>query len=163
MKSKTLFGIAAGAFILATELLFFWLIPTETGIFIATYPFYACMSIGHVCLLFYVVDKYKHPASFAPSIIGSIITALYLSGVIVMGMLSTNIRTCLFIEGIGVVIYIFAMTLLIGFASKDSVDSNIPDEPVRPYTSNPGYVAAARPVSSARRLPKAVNDDSENL
>lgn len=159
MKSKVFYSIAAGAFVLATELLFFWLIPFKSVNFTMTYPFYAFLSIGHVTLLFYIMSKYKHPASFAPALVGSILALLELAGIILAGIFLENVRTILFLEGIGMFVYIFTMTLLIGFAAKDSAEEPVPREPVRPYPDIAAPIAGTYRAPAARRRPPKMLDE----
>lgn len=160
MRSKVFYGIAVGAFVLATELLFFWLIPFKSLNFTITYPFYAFLSIGHVALLFYIVCKYKHPASFAPALVGSILALLELVGIILAGVFLESVRTILFLEGIGLFAYIFTMTLLIGFAVKDSAEEPVSREPVRPYPpDNAAPITGAYRAPAARRRPPKMLDE----
>lgn len=140
MKAKILYGTSAGAFIVAIQLLFFWLISPSSALFPAIYPFYTILPLAHVLIMFYVCLKYKYPASFAPSFVGSIITVAEIVGTILLGIFTTSIRTAVFAEAITSVVYILVMALLIGIESNESPTSDIPHEAVRPYATNVPFI-----------------------
>lgn len=162
MKVKLLYGLASAAFIAVTQLLFFWLLPVTEFTMSTIYPFYAVLTVSHTVLLYLICLRYKFPACLAPALAGSIITIADVVGSILLGLFCTTARTIIFAESITIVVYIFFMALLIGIASKESVDSDIPYTPVRAYATNPppelpcsypGQVSCESPFANTRPIP----------
>ena len=158
MKKNILYATGLGFFLIATQLLFFWLVPTENELFVAAYPFYTVMSVAHAAVAYYIGYKYQYPACFAPIFCGSLIVAIQTVGSIVICLLDVSVRTVLFAEAIAVSLYIIAMTTLIAVTLKESLNSEEPDVPVVPFRDNP----TTAPVRVQRRAPKPIESTDYN-
>lgn len=160
MKIKSMHIVSATSFIIAAQLLFFWLISTSSKMFPATYPFYTALTLAHTILLLFLGTKYRYPASFAPSLVGSIVTTGEMVTSILLGIFSKSLRTTVFVQSIILVVYILVMSLFVSVASKESVDSEIPDNPIRPYTSNSTHSVTTIIDTPSSRKPQAIHDDT---
>ena len=159
MKIKALHIVSAVSFIAIAQLLFFWLISTETKSFVAVYPFYTVLTITHTALLTYICTKYKYPASFAPAFCGSMVTVGEIIAGLLLGLFCDSIRTIIFVQSIITVVYILVMAFFCSIASKESVDSEISVAPIRPYSTNsePSIIASDTP---RKRMPKAIANNT---
>lgn len=159
MKIKSLHIVSAAAFIIAAQLLFFWLIPVDNKLFAATYPFYSVMTVAHTALTLFLDTRYHYPAAFAPTAVGGAVVIGEMTAGILLGLFSDSLRTALFVQAIILVVYISVMALLISACSKESVDSDLPNVPIRPYTSNNSQQITAARMMPAPRKPQAVRDN----
>ena len=76
-----------------------------------------------------------------------------------MALYCDSVRTIIFVQAIIIIVYILVMTLFIGIAAKESVDSSIEDAPVKPYSSNSPYTPTTNPVDTPKRMPRATSCD----
>lgn len=162
MKNKVLHIITAISFIVIAQLLFFWLVPTSSETFPAVYPFYTLLTTAHTALIVYLCVKYKYPACFAPAFSGTLVTISEIVVGLLLALNCESIRTIIFVQSIITVVYILIMTLFIGIASKESVDSTIEDIPIRPYTTNSSYTPIVTPVDVPKRTPHAISIDRDS-
>ena len=165
MKIKALHIVSAVSFVAIAQLLFFWLIPTESGAFFAVYPFYTTLTLAHTALLVFICNKYEYPACFAPAFCGSLVTFGEMAAGLSLGLLCSSIRTIIFVQAIITVVYVLVMAFFCSTASKEAVESTIPATPVRSYSTN--SKPAATPIPTAqievpRRLPRAVSANDTN-
>ena len=154
MKIKALHIVSAVSFIAIVQLLFFWLISTESKAFVALYPFYTVLTTAHAALLTFIRAKYKYPASFAPTFSGGIVTVGEIVVGLLLGLFCDSIRTIIFVQSIITVVYILVMAVFCSIASRESVDSETLVAPIRPYSTNsePSVIASN---TSRKRTPKA--------
>lgn len=159
MKIKALHIVSAVSFIAFAQLLFFWLISTEAKSFVAVYPFYTVLTIAHTALLTFICTKYKYPTSFAPAFCGSIVAVGEIVAGLLLGLFCNSIRTIIFVQAIITVVYILVMAFFCSIASRESVDSETPIAPIRPYSTNsePSVITSNTP---RKRMPKAVANNT---
>lgn len=164
MKIKALNVVSAGSFVALTQLLFFWLISPQSETFLAVYPFYTAITLAHTLLISFLCTKYQYPANFAPVFGGSLVTVGEIVAGLFLGTLCTSLRTIVFVQAIIVVMYVLVMAFFCSVASRESVDSTVPREPVRPYGTNAEAVLVSPPAIPAtpelprRRMPKIAPD-----
>ena len=151
MKRKILYATAAFSFVAIAQLFFFWLVPTSSDTFWATFPFYTVLTLAHTVLFYYICNKYKFPACFPFALTGSIIVTIQMVSSILMGSLSVKVRTAIFVEAIILAIYILLSTLFIGIASKESITNEEPIEAIIQYP-----VSAQTQTEAPRRKPQAI-------
>lgn len=155
MKIKALHIVSAVSFIAIAQLLFFWLISTQSNAFLAVYPFYTVLTAAHTALLTFICTKYKYPAVFAPAFCGSLVTVGEIVAGLLLGLFCDSIRTIIFVQAIITIIYVLVMAFFCSIASKESVNNETPTPPIRPYGTNN---QTSRTISDVpqKRKPKAV-------
>ena len=158
MKRKTLYAVASFTFVVITQLLFFWLVPTDSPTFWATFPFFTVLSITHTVLFFLICNKYKYPACFPFALTGSIITIIQIAASILFGMLDVKVRTAIFVEAIITAVYILFSTLFIGIASRESISSEEPVEVIIRYP-----VSDSTSDNTDRRKPVPVQQETSRI
>lgn len=159
MKIKALHIIPAISFITIAQLLFFWLVPIDSETFVAVYSFYTLLTVVHTVILVYTCVKYKYPTCFAPALSGSLVTIAEIVIGLLMALYCDSVRTIIFVQAIIIIVYILVMTLFVGIAAKESVDSSIEDAPVKPYSSNSPYTPTTISVDTPKRMPRAASSD----
>lgn len=157
MKRKLLYAAASFSFVAITQLLFFWLVPTSSSTFWATYPFYTVLALAHTVLFYYICSRYKYPACFPFALTGSIIVIIQIVSSILMGSFEVKVRTAIFVEAIVVAVYVLLSTLLIGIASRESIASEEPVEVVIQYPAS-----APAHNETYRRKPQPVQQNNTN-
>lgn len=151
---KPLKLVSALAAVLTGQLLYFWLIPVSSDYFRITYPFYTALMVIHIGLMVYLGTRYKYPATFAPGLIGGIVTIGEMVATFLITYFTLTMRSALFIQGIICAFYIVVMAFFISIAKKESVNSSEKVQAVKPYRA-PSVQKSSTPVSSAQaRLPR---------